>query len=344
MTSDPYPPLRPQRPVRAASRPVPWLMIVGVGLLALLTGVVIAILLGGDREGGVGASVEGSPSASASASASESASPSASASASASEAPSGTPAATPSPLALDTIVATNVDGLSVRREPGRSAERLGTLAIGMESFVVQGPTDADGFPWYLVSALGLPPSTGCAGPFENEPYNCPIWFGWVAGAGEDGEPWLVPDPPDCPEAPVTAESLMLAQTDLQRLACFGAEPFTFRAWWPELPDGELAGPCGAQDRPSGWLLCQSNNLNQLTTDESQGYGGIGARVSINPASGIAMPARGTWVEVRVHLDDPAAQGCADGAELVYDDPIPEQAIVNCRAQMVLESVAVVAGP
>ena len=317
-------------------------MILGVGLLAILIGVVIAILLGGDRDGDIAASVEGSASPSASASESGSASPAASASAS--EVASGSPAPPPSPLARDTIVATTVDGLSVRREPGRSAERLGTLATGMESFVVEGPTEADGFPWYLVSALGLPPATGCAAPLENEPYNCPVWFGWVAGAAEDGEPWLVPDPPECPEAPLTAEALMLARTDLQRLACLGGEPFTFRAWWPELPDDELGGICGAQDRPAGWLLCQSNNYHQLTTDESQGFGGVGARISINPASGLVMPERGTWVEVRVHLDDPAAQQCPDGAEMVYDDPIPEQAIVNCRAQMVLEAVTVVEGP
>jgi hypothetical protein len=319
-------------------------MIVGVGLLALLTGVVFAILLGGDRDGDVAASVDASASPSASASESGSASPSASASAS--ELASGSPAATPGPLALDTIVATTVDGLSVRREPGRSAERLGTLGTGMESFVVQGPTEADGFPWYLVSALGLPPATGCAAPLDTEPFNCPVWFGWVAAAGEDGEPWLVPNPPDCPEAPLTAEALMLARTDLQRLACLGAEPFTFRAWWPEIPDDAgLGGACEAQDagRASAWLLCQNINFNQLTTDESQGFGGIGARVSINPASGLAMPERGTWVEVRVHLDDPAAAGCSEGTD--FDpDADPRKLILDCRAQMVLEAVTVVEGP
>jgi hypothetical protein len=251
----------------------------------------------------------------------------------------------PSPLAVDTIVSTAVDGLSVRAEAGRSAERRGTLASGMDTFVVQGPTEADGFAWYLVSGLGLPPASGCAGPLETDPYNCPIWFGWVAAAGEDGAPWLVPTTPDCPEAPYTAEQLMLARTDLLRLACLGGEPFTFRAWWPELPDEEIGGVrCEAHERPSGWLLCQSDNFNQLTTDQSQGYGGIGARVSINPASGLAMPERGNWVEVRVHLDDPAAQQCTDGAELVYDEPIPERAVVDCRAQMVLEAVSVVEGP
>ncbi|MGZ8513059.1 MAG: hypothetical protein ACXWWL_06445, partial [Candidatus Limnocylindria bacterium] len=138
---------------------------------------------------------------------------------------------------------------------------------------------------------------------------------------------------------------ILARTDLQRLACLGNTPFTFRAWWPEIPDDGIgAATCGAQDRPSGWLLCQNLNGNYVTIDDSEGFGGVGTTVSINPASGLSMPAPGTWVELRVHLDDPAAQGCADGAEAVYEDPIPERAIVDCRAEMVLEAVTPVEGP
>lgn len=343
MTNQPYPPLRPQRPVRAAARRPAWPTIVGVAVLALLAGVVIAILVSGGDEDGVAASPSSTASASASVASSESASPSSSVSAS--PAASQSPAPTPVPIAGDTIVATAVDGLSVRVEPGTGAERVGSLASGTDGFIVSGPTEADGFGWYLVSALGLPPNTGCAGELETDPFNCPAWFGWVAGASEDGVPWLQPVAVDCPTQPYTAEGLFLARTDLQRLACIGGTPFTFRAWWPELPDDAgLGGACGAQDRPSGWLLCQGTNYNQVTINESEGFGGVGGRISINPASGLAMPERGTWVELRVHLDDPAAQNCPDGADAIYENPIPEQAILNCRAQMVLESVAIVDGP
>ena len=318
-------------------------MIIGVAILALLAGVVIAILLGGDRNGGVAASPDASGSASPSASASASASTSASASASAS---ASVPAPSATPIAADTIVTTTVGGLSVRREPGTSAERLGSLTAGSESFVVQGPSQADGFDWYLVSNLGLPPNSGCAVlELETDPYNCPAWFGWVAAASQDGEQWLAPVELDCPSEPLTAEAVILARTDLQRLACFGATPFTFRAWWPEIPDDAgLGGACAVADRPSGWLLCQNINYNYVTLNETEGFGGVGVQVSIDPASGLVMPERGTWVELRVHLDDPAAQGCADGAEELDEDVVPEQAILNCRGEMVLESVTPVEGP
>lgn len=340
MTREPYPPLRPQAPPRGRTQSTPWLMILGVAVLALLAGGVLAILLG-ERDGdGTAASPTESATASPVPSGSASAPPSPSASPSSEAAP-------PAPLQIapDMIVATTVDGLAIRSAPGTGSDRLGRLAMGTDGYAVSGPVEADGFNWYLVSALGLPPNSGCIGPIETDPYDCPIWFGWLAAASEAGEPWLEPALLDCPPQPFSAEELILARTDLQRLACLGGAPFTFRAWWPEIPDDAgLGGSCAAQDRPSGWLLCQNINDNYLTINESEGFGGVGTTVSINPASGLSMPTRGTWVEVRVHLDDPAAQGCADGAEAVYDDPIPEQAILNCRAEMVLEAVQAVAGP
>jgi hypothetical protein len=344
MTNQSYPPLRPQTPHRVQARQTPWATIIGLALLAILAGAAIAILMSGDDEDGVaaspGASGSGSPSASASTSESGSASPSASGST------SPAPSASSTPLGENTIVATTVDGLSVRREPGTGAERLGSLTLGSESFVVQGPTDAGGIPWYLVSNLGLPPNSGCAVPeLETDPYNCPAWFGWVAGASEEGERWLEPVDLQCPSEPLTAEALILARTDLQRLACFGPTPFTFRAWWPEMPDdANLEGSCAASDRPTGWLLCQNTNYNYVTINEDEGFGGVGTQVSINPSSGLTMPPRGQWVEVRVHLDDPAAQGCGADATAVDPQTIAEQAITNCRGEMVLESVTPVAGP
>jgi hypothetical protein len=343
VTEQPYPPLRPQPPVRPRRRATPWPVIIGVVLLAILTTVLILLLsnLGGDGTGS-------SPSPGATASGDPSASPGGSQPASsASAVPSAAgESGAPVGIAVDSVVETAVEGLSIRQGPSTSAERLGSLELGATSYVAGGPADADGFRWYLISTFGLPPNTGCAGEPETDPYNCPAWFGWAAAASEAGETWLRPHELECPSEPLTAESLILAQTNLGRLACLGAEPFTFRGWWPEIPDDAgLGGACAGQEEPSGWLLCQNINHNAVMIDETQGFEGVGARVSIDPASGLSMPERGTWIELRVHLDDPAAQGCDEAAAAVGEaERPPERYVLDCRAEMVLEAVTPVDGP
>jgi hypothetical protein len=322
-------------------------MIIGIGLLAVLALVMAFIVFGGD-----GGSPDGSPSPTPSASAASSTPTSSepSASAAASEAPSASAsaAATPTPVSigLDSIVATTVSDLSVRAGPTTSATKLGSLENGALSFVAGGPVDADGYRWYLVSGLGLPPSTGCAGPFETDPFNCPIWFGWVASASPAGAAWLAPHAIDCAASPIDFEEIVIGVTDLMRLSCFGADPFTFRGYWPEIPDDAgLGGACVSEAKPSGWLICQNINYNGIVIDDETGFGGLGLNVSIDPASGVSMPERGTWVELTVHLDDPAAQSCGtDAVGAMAEERTPEEWILSCRGQMVVESVSAVDGP
>ncbi len=320
----------------------PWPMIIGVAVLGVFALILLALVLTrGTNNGTASGSLTPSPSASGapgSGAASASASPSASAAATAS---ADAPAQPDVPV--DTVVATTVEGLTVRDAPGLDGARAGTLEDGALSFLAGGPTDADGFRWYLVSGLGLPPNTGCAGPAQTEPYNCPIWFGWVAAASESGEPWLVEHDLSCPEAPYTAASISVGRTSIERLACFGPEPLTFRGYWPEIPD-DAGGACTSEDAPSGWLLCQQINDKLVVIDESQDASGIGIRVSIDPESGITMPERGTWVEVRVHFDDPSAQQCDEDAVGAQAEVPAEQIVLNCRAEAVLEEAQAVDGP
>ena len=347
MTDRPYPPLRPQSPPRRRPSATPWALVIGIGVLALLAIILAVILL--TRDSGDGTAT-GSTTPSPSTSTGPSPSATATAGSTASPGPSGsTPAPGPTAPALtpDVIVMTVVDGLSVRSAPDLGGERLGSLGLNVQSFVVDGPTEASGFAWYLVSGLGLPPNTGCTGPLETDPFNCPIWFGWVAAASETGEPWLeVTGQDTCPVSPLTAESLAIGRTALQRLQCFGAGPITFRGWWPEIPDDAgLGGACVPQDEPSGWLLCQHINYNLILADETEDFFGLGVRVSIDPASGASMPERGTWVEVRAHLDDPAAEGCDEAANAQADDERPdEQIVLGCRAELVLDEAVAVDGP
>ena len=320
-------------------------MIIGIAVLGVFALILLALVLTRDTGD---ATSSGSPSPTPSSTAGPSTSGAAAASASPSAAPtaSGDEPAQPD-LAVDSVVATTVEDLTVRAAPGLEGERLGTLEGGALSFLTGGPTDADGFRWFLVSGLGLPPNSGCAGPAETEPYNCPFWFGWVAAASEAGEPWLVEHDLACPQAPHTAESISIGRTSIERLACFGADPFTFRGYWPEIPDDAgLGGACPAQDEPSGWLLCQNINYNNIVIDDGEDMFGIGIAVSIDPESGVTMPERGTWVEVRVHLDDPAAQSCDEDAAAAGGDfeAPPEQLVLNCRAEAVLEAAQAVDGP
>jgi hypothetical protein len=336
VTYDPYDDARRRRARARPVRAVPWAMLIGVILLVVLAGVLGVLVLGG---GDPDPSTEPSASAVSSPAVSGPMAPSADPTASAAAAPS----ARPTDVALDTIVVTTVDGLSVRAGPGTGAERLGSLANGAPSYVAGGPVDADGYRWYLVSGLELPPNTGCAGQFETDPYNCPVWFGWVASGSPDGTAWLEAQPPECAETPVGFEEIVIGVTGLMRLACFGSDAFTFRAWWPEIPDDAGLGGACAEDAPSGWLICQTM-YDVVMIDDSQDFGGIGLAVSIDPASGVSMPERGTWLELTVHLDDPAAQGCGDDAGVMAEEQMPEAWVLFCRSRMVVESVMAVDGP
>lgn len=246
-----------------------------------------------------------------------------------SAAPSPTPPASPSPragtLAHDSIVRTTVDALSIRSGAGRDAASYGTLASGATSFLVDGPVQADGHAWYLVSGLGLAPATGCGpGGDSTEPYTCPIWFGWVAGADTEGTAWLEPAPLDCPEPAGQLQELTGGLPPLELLHCYGDRELSFRAWWPE--EEGTAFNCDPAAAVS-WLACPQTVLGY-----DPGYWeAIG--VAVNPETGPAFPERGQWVRVTAHLDDPAAAECGE----------PEQ-VLHCRRQWVITAVEPASAP
>ena len=128
------------------------------------------------------------------------------------------------------------------------------------------------------------------------------------------------------------------------MICFDAEPLTFVAWWPELPEGAGGGePCAAAQTDVGWLVCQGTNPNVLAADPSEASSGGGRwPVSIDPSSGVAMPERGQWLEVTGHFDHPTAQRCGEVAEPMGVDA--GSLVFQCRLQFVLSAVAVSAGP
>jgi hypothetical protein len=276
--------------------------------------------------------------------------PSASATPAPSQSTSTTPTASPSPgaggIVIDSLAKSTVAGLTVRATPGTAGARLGTIDTGQMGFVLAGPVSADGYAWYQLAAPGLPPNAGCEPPFLTTPFNCPDWLGWVAAGPPGSQPWLEATTLPCPASPMNLEALILQpspRTPLERLACYGSTSITVRGWWPQIPAGAgLGGLCGPPVNPNPfWLVCQNLNYNQLVISESEGFEGVGMKVSIDPATGMTMPPRGQWVEVVGHLDDPAARDCAPVGS---GGPDPVRVVLTCRTEFALESVAPVAGP
>lgn len=313
-------------------------MIIGVGLLAVLAGALVAILLGGrDGGGGVGSSGDASASATSSGSPAESgATPSASASASASAAP-------PVALTVGAFVTPTVDGVTLRDTPSTSGTRIGILPRGPVNFVVEGPVAADGYTWYRFSASGLPPSSGCTTPLPTNPLECPIWFGWAAVQDpSDGTAWFAPTEVDCPD-PDTETGTFLQISRWLALGCYGTAELSFTAWYPELPEGGgLGGECDV-DPAVAWLYCShlAYDVVWTTPDEAQANN----ELYIDPESGVTMPARGQWVRVRGAFDHPDAPLCA-GAEEAFapEDPRPDLAVLECRNHLVVRGVEVTAAP
>jgi hypothetical protein len=249
---------------------------------------------------------------------------------------------------IDGLAKSTVDGLTVREQPTTAGVALGTIDKGQLGFVVAGPVSADGYAWYQLSGVGLPENTGCEPPAQTTPLTpCgDHQLGWVAAGQPGGQPWLEATSLPCPASPMNIEALVIAgpqgpMTALERLACYRSSPIRFRARWPELPpDAGLGGACGSVAPNPMWLVCQGLYYNHLVISDSADEV-VGLSISIDPASGVTMPARGQWVEVVAHLDDPAARDCAP---LGGGDQDPVSVVLTCRSELVAESVTPVAGP
>jgi len=257
------------------------------------------------------------------------------------------PTASASPAAptirVDSLAKSTVDGLTVRATAGTAGTQLGTIDTGQLGFVVAGPVSADGYTWYQLAALGLPPNAGCEPPVRTTPFSCPDWLGWVASGQSGGPAWLAATTLPCAASPMNLEALfngpasLGSRTPLERLACYGSTSIRVRGWFPKIPDNAgLGGTCGPAS-PVWWLVCVGLTYNGLVASESAGFG-TGIEVAIDPATGVTMPPRGQWVEVVGHLDDPAARNCAPSTMRVFGD------VRTCRTDFVAESVSPVAGP
>jgi len=289
-------------------------LVVGTIALGVLTALLlVAVLMQG---GGPSASGSPSPSASGTPGATQ---PGDTPLASSTNAPDGA-------LAPDDLVRTTVEGLTLRADPGTAGERLGSLALGAVSFLMMGPVAGDGHDWYLVSGLGLPPATGCGPSLSTDPYECPIWLGYVAAADSDGTPWLERADAQCADPPADdLQTLTLGHPSLELLHCYGDAVLVFRAWWPGETDGQ---PCDATEGPL-WLRCPEVTLG-WGPDYPEAI-----MAAVDPASGVAFPDAGQSIQVTAQFDHVESAGCAEPADATAD---ALRVILECRAQLVITAV------
>jgi hypothetical protein len=245
-----------------------------------------------------------------------------------SEAPAD-PAASPSQPAsasipADAVVASQVDRLRIRETPGLDGESLGTIAIGSQSLVVDGPELADGLEWYLISGLGIPFGSGCiTGPEPMNPWTCPMWLGWAARAAADGTPFLEEVEPQCADPAGSLDSFA-SQPRYLYIACYGDEPLTLKGYLAVDAGIPLEDPCPAVPQEQRWLGCVWPTFQLASAANT----GLGLVMTLGPGAG--LPGDLGEIVVEGHYDHPAAAECDFGDE-------PGRAELECRAQFVVTS-------
>ena len=246
------------------------------------------------------------PEASPAAAATETAAASGSAIASAS--PEATPAATPEErvLAKGEFAEVVTTDLVVRSAPGTGpdSEIYGTIEH-IAAYIVDGPVEADGLEWWLVAhehsdRLGGPPA------------------GWVAAAGADGEVWLAPAQPECPQAP-TGEAAWFDPS--MWVSCYTGMELTL--------EGALYG-CAAAIAPIWDNAC---SLYPCPGDAAPASCLDGVDLQSLILHFDSAPAQDNGrISVSGHFDDPNASACS-----VVGSPLAPLAVFECRTHFVVTS-------
>jgi hypothetical protein len=253
------------------------------------------------------------------------------------ESPGGEPPAIAFPPAIpvDSLVRTTADALAIRSAPGRGGDLVGRLAIDTTAFVVAGPRQSDGHPWYLLAGLGLPDGSGCATDPSSTVVTCPAWNGWVAGASDSGIAWLEATDQPCPAAPAQVEDLGGVPYAL-RLYCFGGKSFSLEGFLRANTYCQAAGIAPGSLSCAGSTLVRSLGFASLTLGPELGTcGGEWPSDSACSASSMA----GEWIRASVTVDHPAAANCAGGS--TTEDAV---AVFQCRALAVITAIEVAAAP
>lgn len=247
-----------------------------------------------------------------------------------------TTGASPAPaLALGSIAVVTLDGrnLRVRSVPTTdndvSRKYVPLLPPGTRLLIVGGPVTADGMSWYEIQTDG----------------ELIDLFGWVS-TGKDGESWIEPRPPRCPEH-VDAGTLALL-TRIDFLACYGDSRVRVQAKVADLWGPRDAGPscgwvrvrdgtdCEADNR---WLLFPDADVT-LVTDQGNLHD-VALALPPDMASKLLQVPPMTTSILTISMDAPEAAGCRVRSRVSGRDVIPiGRAITHCRLQFVIQEVVV----
>jgi hypothetical protein len=281
-----------------------------------------------------------------------------SSSAEASDTPEETvePAPTPGPEAISAgdLVETAADRLQLRDEASLAAPSQGALRLGTPAIVVEGPLEADGYPWYRIGFVGLPWGSGCATGPDDDGLISGCWdVGWVAGADPDGSAWLVPSLRACPDVPTSVAELAAMSVGISA-TCFDGQELVLAAYLS--PETEGRGCYPGYDHVPEWLgPCPIGFLQGTATEfEAQGpeiaanmHPDLGACDfgGRSPETCPMVPYIGQWITVTGHFSDPAAEDCTilpwEGNDAAPDEALGRH---SCRLRFVITAVEPGAAP
>jgi hypothetical protein len=240
----------------------------------------------------------------------------------------------------DAFVQVSTDDLRVRTKPGVSDDSVQLeplLRSGDVAMVLGGPVEASGFEWYLIKPLGAIDLEVSEGPPE---------FGWVAAAGQDGEPWLIEWTIGCPSGPLdglVGDASTWPPQELVALSCFGDGQALLTADLQRVPSGCVEAPAWRIE--PAWLD-PCNQQFQLLGEISDDGEVPTLPVAMHPAlrlDGLAPIAAADTVFVYVdgQYDHPDARVCRAVPDPVSSEPEPPAELVTltCRSRFVVTAIS-----
>lgn len=264
--------------------------------------------------------------------------------------PSSEPTSSPvaRPVEVDTLVETVVEDLSVQQEPGLSARRVGIAPEGLRAWVLDGPVEADGYRWFLLTGAPVDDADpeACLDAVESPDLRCLGWIGWAAGVTPSGDAWLRAAEVDCPKARDVAAYLSL--TKEERLFCAGDDEWRLRVYVPPKVLGIGCLPVWVTD--PGWMTGECTFIFPQAEERELGEDTSLQMFTPPELNTCGLPGvcwweelKGRWVVVTGHLDDPVARTCRPVLASAFPEPVvppPDADLVihQCRLHFIVSSV------